>query len=96
MLSDEEGNTSEYSHPPSSVHSTLESNPDVASMYKKQIRNQENYRGKNTRPIVNRRSVEISEDEDSSSDESDSNVATTIDAKTTNSTIIEKLDTMIN
>lgn len=35
VLSDEEGNTSEYSHPPSSQHSTLESNPDVPDYLKK-------------------------------------------------------------
>lgn len=33
LASDEE-NTSEYSHPPSSQHSTLESNPDVAKCIK--------------------------------------------------------------
>lgn len=33
LASDEE-NTSEYSHPPSSQHSTLESNPDVAECMK--------------------------------------------------------------
>ncbi len=33
LASDEE-NTSEYSHPPSSQHSTLESNPDVAECIK--------------------------------------------------------------
>ena len=39
MLSDEEENTSEYSHysPPSSVHSTLESNSELTQMYKQQI-----------------------------------------------------------
>lgn len=95
MLSDEEGNTSEYSHPPSSVHSTLESNPDIARMYKKQIRNQEIYMGNDAGPIACRRSIEISEDDDSSSDESDSNVAGT-DADTTNSTIIENTDALIN
>ncbi|KAH8373517.1 hypothetical protein KR009_011960 [Drosophila setifemur] len=34
IVSDEEENTSEYSHSPSSQHSTLESNPDIASAMK--------------------------------------------------------------
>jgi len=37
IISDEEGNTSECSRPPSSVHSTLESNPDISKIYKQQI-----------------------------------------------------------
>ncbi|KAI8041029.1 hypothetical protein M5D96_005280 [Drosophila gunungcola] len=35
IVSDEEENTSEYSHSPSSQHSTLESNTDIASAMKK-------------------------------------------------------------
>ena len=37
LMSDEE-NTSEYSHPPSSQHSTLESNPDISQMKRMQKR----------------------------------------------------------
>lgn len=98
MLSDEEGNTSEYSHPPSSVHSTLESNPDIAKIYKKQIKNQEQY---STRQMESRvdtmgacsQSVEISEDEDSSSDESNENAT---QLNTSNLTMIENTNAKIN
>lgn len=37
IISDEEGNTSEYSRPPSSVYSTLESNPDIENNFKSQV-----------------------------------------------------------
>lgn len=80
IQSDEEGNTSEYSHPPSSVHSTLESNPDIAKMYKDQIQNQELYSKSSIDTVdhIGGRSQSAtatnnSEDDDSSSDESDVN-----------------------
>lgn len=97
IQSDEEGNTSEYSHPPSSVHSTLESNPDIAKMYKKQIQNQELYSkssvdtvdhvGARSQSATAAAAANNSEDDDSSSDESDLNGSTKRNAS--NSTIVE-------
>jgi len=57
IVSDEEENTSEYSHSPSSQHSTLESNTDIADMKKTQA----------TSTSTN----SYSEPEDDSSDSSD-------------------------
>lgn len=89
IQSDEEGNTSEYSHPPSSVHSTLESNPDIAKMYKKQIQSQKLYSKSSVDTVDHADAVAAnnSEDDDSSSDESDLNSSTKRNAS--NSTIVE-------
>lgn len=87
ILSDEEGNTSEYSHSPSSVHSTLESNPDIASIYKKvgiSIDDAVDDDG------AHGRSLDHSGDDDSSSDESDLNAAITTQSSI--STIIENIN----
>lgn len=59
MISDEE-NTSEYSHSPSSQHSTLESNPDMPEVIKKM---------NNNRSQLN---VDGNEDDDESSSDSES------------------------
>lgn len=90
-ISDEEGNTSEYSHSPSSVHSTLESNPDtIASMYKQvglSLDHAERRRGIISGHNSGHRRSD--DDDDSSSDESDLNGCVSTTTQTSRSTIIE-------
>lgn len=83
VVSDEEGNTSEYSHSPSSVHSTLESNPDIASMYKQAGLSIDAAQAKGV--------LGHSDDDDSSSDESDLNAASST-TQTSRVTIYENVN----